>query len=113
MKRRLLYCTALWLLALPALAVQQAWVSWVMDGDTVMLLPEGEHEAAVDYLDRMLLQATPDSRWADAARTNLAQAYLGLGRIDDAIRMLREDGSPQRFGSRLLADRLERDHQTR
>lgn len=74
----------------------------------ILTLAEGENEAAVDYLGRMLLQATPDSRWADAARTNLAQAYVGLGRIDDAIRMLREDGSPQRFGSRLLADRLER-----
>ena len=26
-------------------ATQTAWVSWVMDGDTVLLLPEGAHEA--------------------------------------------------------------------
>ena len=25
----------------PAGAMDQAWVSWVMDGDTVLLLPEG------------------------------------------------------------------------
>lgn len=35
-----------WLVAMPALAQSQvqAWVSWVMDGDTVMLVPEGERE---------------------------------------------------------------------
>ncbi len=31
-------------LAVPAHALSSAWVSWVMDGDTVLLLPEGEHE---------------------------------------------------------------------
>ena len=31
-----------WLLGAPALALERAWVSWVMDGDTVMLVPEGE-----------------------------------------------------------------------
>lgn len=74
----------------------------------VLTLGEGEYEAAVDYLERMTLLATPDSRWTDAARTNVARAFIGLGRIDDAVRMLRADGSPQRFGSRILADRLER-----
>lgn len=45
MKRGLL---CLWLglgLAVPAWALESAWVSWVMDGDTVLLLPEGRHEA--------------------------------------------------------------------
>lgn len=31
--------------ASPAWALTLAWVSWVMDGDTVLLLPEGQHEA--------------------------------------------------------------------
>ena len=39
---------ALWfavcLLAMPAMAMQTAWVSWVMDGDTVLLVPDGERE---------------------------------------------------------------------
>lgn len=74
----------------------------------VLTLGEGEYAAAVDYLGRMTLQATPDSRWTDAARTNLARAYIGLGRTDEAVRILRADDSPQRFGSRILADRLER-----
>lgn len=74
----------------------------------VLTLAEGEHEAAVDYLERMTLEAAPDSRWTDAARTNLARALEALGRTPEAIAVLRADGSPQRFGSRLLADRLER-----
>jgi hypothetical protein len=73
----------------------------------VLTLGEGEYEAAVDYLRRMTLEAAPDSRWADAAQVNLAQAYLGLGRTAEAVATLRADRSPQRFGSRLLADRLE------
>jgi len=31
--------------AAPAWALESAWVSWVMDGDTVLLLPEGRHGA--------------------------------------------------------------------
>lgn len=73
----------------------------------VLTLGEGEYDAAIDYLRRMTLDAAPDSRWADAAQVNLAQAYLGLGKKADAVAALRADRSPQRFGSRLLADRLE------
>lgn len=73
----------------------------------VLTLGEGEYEAAVDYLRRMTLEAAPDSRWADAAQVNLARAYLGLGKTAEAVSALRADRSPQRFGSRLLADRLE------
>jgi len=73
----------------------------------VLTLSEGENATAVDYLGRMTLQAAPDSRWTDAARVNLARALIGLGRTEEAVRLLREDASPQRFGSRLLADELE------
>lgn len=73
-----------------------------------LTLAEGEYEAAVDYLGRMILEASPDSRWADAARVNLARAYVGLGRPDEATRMLRADESPQRFGSRMLAEELQK-----
>ena len=75
----------------------------------LVTLGEGQPEAAIDYLQRMTLDAAPDSRWTDAARTNLGRALAELGRIDEAVAVLREDGSPQRFGSRLLADRLERE----
>lgn len=73
----------------------------------VLTLAEGEYAAAVDYLRRMTLEAAPDGRWADASRLNLAEALIGLGRREEAIALLRDDPSPQRFGSRLLARRLE------
>ncbi len=74
----------------------------------VLTLAQGEHEAAVDYLARMTLEAAPDSRWADAARQNLGVAYAALGRDAEAAAVLRQDESPQRYGSRLVAARLER-----
>ena len=73
----------------------------------IVTLAEGEFDTAVDYLQRMTLTATPDGRWTDAARTNLAQAFLALGRTREAVALLLDDPSPQRFGSRLLARRLE------
>jgi hypothetical protein len=72
----------------------------------LVMLGEGEFAAAEDYLRRMTLEAAPDSRWTDAARINLAAALVGLGKPAEAAVLLREDGSPQRFGSRLLAERL-------
>ena len=72
----------------------------------VLTLAEGDDATAAEYLGRMTLEAAPDSRWADAARANLAQALIGLGRRAEAEALLRADLSPQRFGSRLLADRL-------
>jgi len=72
----------------------------------VLTLSEGENATAVDYLGRMTLEAAPDSRWTDAARVNLARALVGLGRTGEAVKLLRDDASPQRFGSRLLADEL-------
>ena len=74
----------------------------------VLTLEEGENATAVDYLGRMTLEAAPDSRWTDAARVNLARALVGLGRTEEAVRLLGEDASPQRFGSRLLAEELEK-----
>ncbi|MDA1202581.1 MAG: hypothetical protein O3C39_12980, partial [Planctomycetota bacterium] len=38
---------------------------------------------------------------------NLASALVRLGRPEEAAALLREDRSPQRFGSRLRADRIE------
>lgn len=75
----------------------------------LVMLGEGQPAAAIDYLQRMTLEAAPDSRWTDAAYANLGRALAAVGRIDEAAKVLREDGSPQRFGSRLLADRLERE----
>jgi hypothetical protein len=73
----------------------------------LLMLAEGQDEAAVDYLQRMTLEASPDSRWTDAARVNLAAALARLGKPAEAVSLLRAEGSPQRFGSRIMADRLE------
>lgn len=73
----------------------------------VLTLAEGDTEAAVDYLDRLTLQAAPDSPWTDSARINLAKAFAQLGRKAEAAALLEADTSPQRFGSRIRADRLE------
>ena len=75
----------------------------------VLTLAEGEYATAADYLGRMILENAPDSRWADAARTNLATAEAALGHTAKAIELLRADPSPQRFGSRLKAAQLERE----
>lgn len=72
----------------------------------VLILGEKDYATAVDYLERMTLKADPEGVWADAARVNLAAARLGLGEREEAARLLREDPSPQRFGSRLVADRI-------
>jgi hypothetical protein len=72
----------------------------------VLMLAEKHYAAAQDYLGRMMLDESPDSRWTDAARINLAEALVGLERTQEAVVFLREDGSPQRFGSRLLAKKL-------
>jgi hypothetical protein len=74
----------------------------------ILTLGEGDDETAADYLGRMTLDAAPDGRWADAARVNLARAKLGLGDTAAAVALLRADASPQRFGSRILADRIEK-----
>jgi hypothetical protein len=72
----------------------------------LLMLAEGQDEAAIDYLQRMTLDASPDSRWTDAARINLAAGLVKLGQPSEAAALLRADGSPQRFGSRLAANRL-------
>ena len=73
----------------------------------ILTLAEGDTEAAIDYLDRLTLQAAPDSPWTDSARINLAAAYSELGRTNEAAALLEADTSPQRFGSRIQAARLE------
>lgn len=73
----------------------------------ILTLAEGDTEAAIDYLDRLTLQASPDSPWTDSARINLATALAELGRTAEAVALLEADTSPQRFGSQIRAARLE------
>jgi len=57
----------------------------------------------------MTLLASPDGRWASAARVNLAEAKIQDGDTQGAIQLLREDRSPQRFGSRFRARQIASD----
>ncbi len=75
----------------------------------LVTLAEGDYQTASDYLGRMTLEAAPDGRWAAAARLNLATAKLALGETAAAVALLRDDRSPQRFGSRLRAARAEQE----
>lgn len=72
----------------------------------VVLLDGGEDLPAADFLGRVTLAEHPQGRWTDAARVNLAEALVRLGRNDEAESLLRADESPQRFGSRLRANAL-------
>ncbi len=72
----------------------------------ITTLAEGDYEIAMDYLGRMTLFASPDGRWASAARVNLAEAKILAGDSQGAIQLLREDRSPQRFGSRFRARQI-------
>ena len=75
----------------------------------LVTLSEGDYEIAADYLERMTLLALPNGRWASAARVNLAEVKVQAGNVEGAIKLLREDRSPQRFGSRFCAEQLEAD----
>jgi len=72
----------------------------------IVTLSEGDYEIAIDYLGRMTLLASPDGRWASAARVNLAEAKIQTGDTQGAVELLREDRSPQRFGSRFRAQQV-------
>ena len=75
----------------------------------ITTLAEGDYEIAIDYLGRMTLLASPDGRWASAARVNLAEAKIQDGDTQGAIQLLQEDRSPQRFGSRFRARQIASD----
>lgn len=75
----------------------------------ITTLAEGDYEIAMDYLGRMTLLASPDGRWASAARINLAEAKIQAGDAQGAIQLLKDDRSPQRFGSRFRARLLASD----
>lgn len=58
---------------LHALALEQAWVSWVMDGDTVMLVPDGGGEP---YRLRLLGIDAPESCQSGGERAREALIAL-------------------------------------
>ncbi len=74
----------------------------------VVSFEEKQFDAAEDYFKMVPVESRPDipSFWLNAARYNLARTYEAAGRTADAIKLLEEDESPQRFGNQLRARRL-------
>ena len=69
---------------------------------------EAQYDAAADYFKMVALETSPQvpSPWLNAAKYNLARCHEAAGRKADAIKLLEEDDSPQRYGNRLRARRL-------
>ena len=74
----------------------------------------GEISVAVSLFRGRVIEATPDSRWVDGAKYNLARSYEVLaGRsgsaalYQQAIDLYRSSDTPQRHGNLIRARRLE------
>lgn len=65
------------------------------------------YPTAIDYFEKRTLEATPDGPWTGGARYNLGRSYESLGKAKAAIAAYLSDESPQQYGSRLRAARLE------
>jgi hypothetical protein len=72
----------------------------------IVWLDLGAYKTATQYFGPLTLEASPNGPWSNGARYNLAQAYELLGQNDEAIKLYEADRSPQRYGSRLKAERL-------
>jgi hypothetical protein len=64
----------------------------------------GTYPAAIDYLAKRTLAASPDGPWTHGARYNLARTYEASGETHEAISQLAADPlSPARHGNLLRA----------
>ncbi|MCC7087492.1 MAG: hypothetical protein IT427_21010 [Pirellulales bacterium] len=66
----------------------------------------GGYQNAEQFL-QPLTETKADNMWTSGARYNLARAYEAAGRLQNAIKLYGDDRSPQRYGNRLRAERLE------
>ncbi len=65
---------------------------------------QGSFPAAIDYLAKRTLEASPDGPWTHGARYNLARTYEASGDLDKAISQFAADPlSPSRRGNLLRA----------
>lgn len=97
----LLACLAWLCLHRPAYAHPQAWVSWVMDGDTVLLVPEGEREPV-----RLRIQGidAPESCQPGGERSRDALIALVL-RKTVQVEAHGQDGYGRQLGRLWIDDR--------
>ena len=68
----------------------------------------GNDTVAAEWLEPMLAGQTPDGRWVDGVRYNLARTFEALGRLGEAIKLLEatDERSPQRHGNLVRAAQL-------
>jgi hypothetical protein len=71
----------------------------------LLSLDDHKLDVAADWLSRPELMAA-DSPWSSGTRYNLSRTREAQKKIDEAIKLLEEDESPQRHGNRLRARML-------
>ncbi len=91
-----------WLMAWPVWSFEQAWVSWVMDGDTVLLLPTGQREPVKFRIQGM---DAPESCQPGGERSRDALIALVLRRTVQ-VEALGQDSYGRQLG-RLRLDGLD------
>ncbi|MDZ7620632.1 MAG: tetratricopeptide repeat protein, partial [Patescibacteria group bacterium] len=57
----------------------------------LMAYEQGAYDAALDYLAKRTLDASPDGPWTHGARYNLARTYEATGELDKAVSQLASD----------------------
>ena len=63
----------------------------------------GRYQPAIEHFTKRTLEASPGGPWTHGARYNIARAHEASGNVEEAIRILETDNSPQRHGNRLRA----------
>jgi hypothetical protein len=66
-----------------------------------------KYDVAIDFFVERTLKDNPTGLWNPAARYNLARTYEASGATDKAIELYNADKSPQSYGNRLRAKRLQ------
>lgn len=70
----------------------------------LMAYEQGAYDAAIDYLAKRTLEASPDGPWTHGARYNLARTHEATGELDKAVSQLASDPmSSARHGNLLRA----------
>lgn len=65
---------------------------------------KADYDNAIKWLRQSLPDDDSSDRpWAGGARYNLARCYEALGQNEEAIKLYRDDDSPQKYGNRLRA----------
>ncbi len=73
----------------------------------------GDYEIAAHWLQERTLQSEPFGPWTTGARYNLARTYESMGQLEAAVKLLAHDDSPQSYGNKIRAERLQQELNTK